>query len=212
MKCFIHTVLCNFPIISRQNTHFTNKELRLIKVGELSAMPPRKCTAPLPLPRSGELSCLHPAICTSTQPLVPESLANLTYYIALGCPHTRPPKPKPSEGWLLPVHSPSSFFTSTQNTDSVNVSQGLAGSGRVLKADDMLLSRRNAALGLQSPTLAGGDTEQAQLGQNRHGALALWTMWAESCSHTDAEPDWPRRPGRELKEGLLWTLHSKKPV
>ena len=88
--------------------------------------------------------------------------------------------------------------------------KGLPGSGAVLKADDMLLSRRNAALGLQSPALTGGNTEQAQLGQNRHGALVLWTTWAESCSHTDTEPDWPRRPGPELKEGLLWTLRSKK--
>lgn len=90
--------------------------------------------------------------------------------------------------------------------------KGLPGPGAVLKADDTLLGRRNAALGLQSPALARGDMEQAPLGQNRHQASALWTMWAESCSHTDAEPDWPRRPGPELKEGLPWTLRSKKPV
>ena len=76
----------------------------------------------------------------------------------------------------------------------------------------MLLSMRNAALGLQGPEPAEGDREQAELGQKRNGAEALQTMRAESCGHADSEPDWPRRPGPELKEGLLWILHSKKPV
>lgn len=90
--------------------------------------------------------------------------------------------------------------------------KGFPGPGAVLMADDVLLSRRNAALGLQGPALAGGDTEQAALGQKRNGAEALRTVRAESCGHMDAEPDWPRRPGPELKEALLWILHSKKPV
>lgn len=90
--------------------------------------------------------------------------------------------------------------------------KGFPGPGAVLKADDVLLSRRNAALGLQGPALAEGDTEQAELGQKRNGAEALQTVRAESCGHTDAEPDWPRRRGPELKEGLLWTRRSKKPV
>lgn len=158
----------------------------------------------------GELSCQHPAACTSASPLMPEPLVHPTYCTGLGCPHTH--KPKPSEGWRLPIHGPSSFCASTQNTDSVTVSQGLPGPGALLKAADVLQNRRNAALGLQGPAPAEGDMEQAELGQKRNGAEALQTLRAESCGHTDAEPDWPRRRGPELKEGLLWIPHSKKPV
>lgn len=65
----------------------------------------------------------------------------------------------------------------------------------------MLLSMRNAALGLQGPEPAEGDREQAELGQKRNGAEALQTMRAESCGHADSEPDWPRRGAWARAEG-----------
>ena len=166
-------------------------------------MPPRKRTdpLPLPLPRSGELSCLHPATCTSTWPLVPESLANLTYYIDLGCPHTRPPKPKPSEGWLLPVHGPSSLFTSTQNTDSVNVSQGLAGLRRSAQGWWYATEQEECCPGPAEPctyrrkhgTSTAGTEQTRGFGSVDHVGRVLQPYWYGARLAPEA---WTRAEGR----------------